>query len=51
MGDPTERKGEVAIEFVGWFNTVRLHENLGNRPPAEFEALYAVKDRHQITIR
>ena len=22
MGDPTERKGEVAIEFVGWFNTV-----------------------------
>jgi len=30
---------ELAIvEWVGWFNHVRLHEALGDRPPAEFEA-------------
>jgi putative transposase len=40
----------AAVEYVGWFNNSRLHENLGDRPPAEFEALYAVKDRHQTTI-
>jgi transposase InsO family protein len=29
---------EMAIvEYVGWFNTARLHSALGDRPPAEFE--------------
>lgn len=29
---------ELAIvEWVGWFNHARLHESLGDRPPAEFE--------------
>jgi putative transposase len=33
---------ELAIvEYVGWFNHARLHESLDDRPPAEFEALYA----------
>ena len=33
---------ELAIvEYIGWFNTARLHESLGDIPPAEFEALYA----------
>jgi putative transposase len=33
---------ELAIvEWVGWLNTDRLHESLGDLPPAEFEALYA----------
>jgi putative transposase len=33
---------ELAIvEYVGWFNTDRLHEALDDQPPAEFEALYA----------
>jgi putative transposase len=33
---------ELAIvEYVGWFNTSRLHESLGDLPPAEFEALHA----------
>jgi putative transposase len=33
---------ELAIvEYVGWFNTTRLHESLGDLPPAEFEALHA----------
>ena len=31
---------ELAIvEWVGWFNDIRLHEALGDLPPAEFEAL------------
>jgi putative transposase len=28
----------AVVEWVGWFNHVRLHEALGDRPPAEFEA-------------
>jgi putative transposase len=33
---------ELAIvEWVAWFNTTRLHESLGDRPPAEYEALHA----------
>ena len=29
---------EIAVvEYLGWFNTVRLHESLGDRPPSEFE--------------
>ena len=29
------------VEYVGWFNTARLHEALGDIPPIEFEALRA----------
>ncbi len=37
---------ELAIvEYVAWFNTARLHEPLGDLPPAEFEAGYALQDR------
>jgi putative transposase len=33
---------ELAIvEYVSWFNTSRLHESLGDLPPAEYEALHA----------
>ncbi len=33
---------ELAIvEYISWFNHDRLHEALGDIPPAEFEALYA----------
>jgi len=33
---------ELAIvEWVGWFNAVRLHESLDDLPPTEFEALYS----------
>jgi putative transposase len=36
---------ELAIvEYVGWFNSARLHESLGDLPPAEFEALYASRE-------
>ena len=41
----TRSQLELAIvEYVAWFNTTRLHESLGDRPPAEFEALDAPRD-------
>ncbi len=37
---PTRSQLELAIvEYVAWFNTDRLHESLGDLPPAEFETL------------
>jgi transposase InsO family protein len=39
---------ELAVfEYLGWFNSARLHQALGDRPPAEFEALAAA--RNEIT--
>ena len=36
----TRSQLELAIvEYVGWFNDSRLHERLGDLPPAEFETL------------
>jgi putative transposase len=38
----TREQLEFAIvEYVAWFNHVRLHSSLGDIPPVEFEALYA----------
>ena len=31
----------AVVEYIGWFNHTRLHESLGDVPPAEMEALYA----------
>jgi transposase InsO family protein len=31
----------AVVEYISWFNHDRLHESLGDIPPAEFEALYA----------
>ena len=40
----TRSQLELAIvEWVAWFNEDRLHESLGDIPPAEFEALYAAQ--------
>jgi putative transposase len=44
----TRSQLELAIvEWVGWFNHVRLHSSLGDIPPAEFEdnALLAIADQ------
>ncbi len=42
----TRSQLELAIvEYVAWFNTTRLHEALGDLPPAEFEAGDAAQDR------
>ncbi|HEX4673358.1 MAG TPA: IS3 family transposase [Solirubrobacteraceae bacterium] len=32
----------AVVEYLGWFNHDRLHESLGDRPPAEFEDLHPV---------
>ena len=29
----------AVVEYLGWFNTARLHQALGDMPPSEFEAL------------
>jgi transposase InsO family protein len=43
----TRSQLELAIvEYVSWFNHDRLHESLGDIPPAELEALYAVEAEH-----
>jgi putative transposase len=31
----------AVVEYIAWFNHARLHESLGDIPPAEFEDLYA----------
>jgi putative transposase len=31
----------AVVEYLGWFNNARLHESLGDIPPAEFEQLHA----------
>jgi putative transposase len=31
----------AVVEYVAWFNTVRLHSSLGNIPPSEHEQRYA----------
>jgi putative transposase len=42
----TRSQLELAIvEYVAWFNSTRLHESLGDLPPAEFEAQYAPQTR------
>jgi putative transposase len=30
----------AVVEYLGWFNNTRLHQALGDLPPAEFEALF-----------
>ncbi len=43
---------ELAIvEYVAWFNSERLHEALGDRPPREIEDLYAVKDGATVSVK
>jgi putative transposase len=47
----TRSQLEIAIvEWVAWFNTERLHQSLGDIPPAELEALYAAQGQTTIPI-
>ena len=36
----------VIVAYVAWFNNDRLHEALGDIPPAEFDALHATETQH-----
>ncbi len=40
----------AVVEYLGWFNTVRLHESLGDISPAEFEDLYAPQEPSLISL-
>jgi putative transposase len=41
----TRFEAEIAVvEYLGWFNHARLHQALGDLPPAEFEALSPPRD-------
>jgi putative transposase len=40
----------AVVEYVGWFNHDRLHESLGDIPPAEMEALYAPRTETKISL-
>jgi putative transposase len=45
----TRSQLELAIvEYLGWFNHDRLHESLGDIPPAEFEAQHAPRFKTSI---
>jgi putative transposase len=41
----------AVVEYLGWFNNARLHESLGDIPPAEFEALYARQTETTISLK
>jgi putative transposase len=40
----------AVVEYLGWFNHARLHEALGDIPPAEMEALYAPRFETNIPL-
>ena len=40
----------AVVEYIGWFNHNRLHEALGDIPPAEMEALYAPRTETNISL-
>jgi transposase InsO family protein len=41
----------AVVEYVGWFNHTRLHEVLGDIPPAEMEALYGPQTETKISLK
>lgn len=45
-------EAEIAVvEYLGWFNHTRLHSELGDVPPAEFEALWSLGDTNATGLR
>jgi len=34
----------AVVEYVSWYNAARLHENLGDIPPIEYEQLHALRE-------
>ena len=40
----------AVVEYVSWFNNERLHESLGDLPPAELEDLYVQQGGREISL-
>lgn len=40
----------AVVEWVSWFNNTRLHSEIGDVPPAEFEALYARQEPLDLSL-
>jgi len=38
----------AVVEYIGWYNSARLHESLGDIPPAEYEQAHI--EREAITL-
>jgi putative transposase len=34
----------AVVEYIGWYNAARLHESLGDVPPAEYEQLHTLEE-------
>jgi putative transposase len=41
----------AVVEYIAWFNNERLHESLGDVPPAEFEDLYVQPGDRLISLK
>jgi putative transposase len=47
----TRAQLELAIvEWLAWFNSTRVHQSLGDIPPAELEDLYARPNDPSLTL-
>ena len=40
----------ATLAYIDWFNNRRLHSELGDIPPAEFEADYYARTRTEATV-
>ena len=40
----------AVVEYVSWFNNVRLHSEIGDVPPVEFEDLYARREALDLSL-
>jgi putative transposase len=40
----------AVVEYMSWFDNVRLHSEIGDVPPAEFEGLYARRKSRLISL-
>ena len=40
----------AVVEYIAWFNNVRLHESLDDIPPAEFEEIYSARQGFESSI-
>ena len=39
----------AVVEYIGWYNDSRLHESLGDVPPAEYEQLHRQREATTLT--